>query len=233
MSGSTVTYTAAGTCVIDANQAGNATWAAAPQVQRTITVSKIPQSITFTAPASGAMSSRRPCRPPRGSGNPVVFSVDPASGAKVCTVSGSTVTYTAAGTCVIDANQAGNATWAAAPQVQRTIAVILGAPVPRNFFFFLAVMRHAGCEREESGSYLVTWRLTVSGRPRLRVSVGDESAALNICPVAFRQRADSTSLSGCSAFLPCASGEDAGVASQEVQPGVEPGPASCGPASGE
>ena len=38
MSGTTVTYTAAGSCVIDANQAGNGKYAAAPQVQRTITV---------------------------------------------------------------------------------------------------------------------------------------------------------------------------------------------------
>jgi RNA polymerase primary sigma factor len=56
----------------------------------------------------------------------------------------------------------------------------------------------------------------------------NKAAALNFWPAAFRQLADSTGLSRCSAFLPCVSGEDAGVASQ---PGVEPGPASCGPAS--
>jgi hypothetical protein len=55
-----------------------------------------------------------------GSGNPVVFSV---GGPGVCTVSGSTVTYTAAGNCVVDANQAGNDSYTAAPQVQRAIAV--------------------------------------------------------------------------------------------------------------
>ena len=33
------------------------------------------------------------------------------------------VTYLAAGSCVVDANQAGDAKYAAAPQVQRTIAV--------------------------------------------------------------------------------------------------------------
>jgi len=42
----------------------------------------------------------------------------------VCHVSGDTVTYTQAGTCVIDANQAGNDTYADAPQVQRSIKVI-------------------------------------------------------------------------------------------------------------
>jgi hypothetical protein len=42
----------------------------------------------------------------------VVFTVDSSSGAGVCTVSGTngvTVSYTGAGSCVIDANQAGNA----------------------------------------------------------------------------------------------------------------------------
>ena len=39
-----MTYTETGTCVIDANQAGNDTYAAAPQVQRTIAVTLTPQS---------------------------------------------------------------------------------------------------------------------------------------------------------------------------------------------
>ena len=56
--------------------------------------------------------------------DPVVFSVDSSSGAGVCRVSGSTVTYTETGKCVIDANQAGNDVYADAPQVQRTIMVI-------------------------------------------------------------------------------------------------------------
>ena len=72
MSGTTVTYTAAGRCVIDANQGGTPSYADAPQVQRTITVRKIPESISFTAPSSGAVWSsagrsaigggRGPCR---------------------------------------------------------------------------------------------------------------------------------------------------------------------------
>ena len=209
MSGTTVTYIAAGSCVIDANQAGNAHYAAAPQAQRTITVNAISQSISFTAPASGTARPGRPVgdrrrlgqpgradlrqRPgvPRvrdhgdlhrggqlrhrrqpgrqrelrgrapgpahdhgqkipqsisftapatgrravraalsavggGSGNPVVFSVDPQRPG-VPRVR-ATVTYAAAGTCVIDANQAGTASYAAAPQVQRTITVIMTPP---------------------------------------------------------------------------------------------------------
>ena len=39
------------------------------------------------------------------------------------------MTYTAAGSCVIDANQAGTGSYAAAPQVQRTITVVLSGSV--------------------------------------------------------------------------------------------------------
>jgi eukaryotic-like serine/threonine-protein kinase len=133
VSGTTVTYTAAGSCVIDANQAGNRAYAAAPQVQRAITVNGISQSISFTAPASGTAggSAALPATG-GGSGNPVVFSVDRASGRGVCRVSYTTVTYTVAGSCVIDANQAGNRTYAAAPQVQRTITV---RKIPQSISF--------------------------------------------------------------------------------------------------
>jgi hypothetical protein len=41
----------------------------------------------------------------------------------VCSISGTTVSFTAAGTCVIDANQAGNANYNAAPQVQQSFTV--------------------------------------------------------------------------------------------------------------
>jgi len=121
-----VTYTGAGKCVIDANQAGTGSYADAPQVQRTITVGKIPQSISFTAPPPGAVgSSAALWATGGGSGNPVVFSVDHTSGPQVCRVSGTTATYTGAGKCVIDANQAGNGSYADAPQVQRTIMVFV------------------------------------------------------------------------------------------------------------
>jgi Tol biopolymer transport system component len=82
------------------------------------------QAISFTAPAAGiAGGSATLSATGGGSGNPVTFSVDPASGAAVCTVSGDTVSYTAAGSCVIDANQAGNLDYTAAPQVTQTITV--------------------------------------------------------------------------------------------------------------
>jgi hypothetical protein len=126
LAGTTVTYTAAGTCVITASQAGNGRYADASQIRRTITVNKKPQSISFSAPPRGVLWSSALLSATGGaSGNPVVFaSATPG----VCHVSESTVTYIATGTCVVDANQAGNDTYANAPQVQRTIVVTMKPP---------------------------------------------------------------------------------------------------------
>ena len=63
-----------------------------------------------------------------GSGNPVIFSID-ASATSVCSISitSGVVSFTGAGSCVIDANQAGNADFGPAPQVQQKFAVDRGA----------------------------------------------------------------------------------------------------------
>ncbi|MGW5238320.1 hypothetical protein ACWEOW_05270 [Monashia sp. NPDC004114] len=134
--GTKVSYTGAGRCVIDANQAGNGTHASAHQVQRTIKVARTAQSISFTAPAQAQVTDSAKLSARGGkSGNPVVFSVDPSSDPGVCAVSGThgtKVSYTGAGTCVIDANQAGNDAYEAASQVTRTTQV---AKIPQSIAF--------------------------------------------------------------------------------------------------
>ncbi len=126
ISGAVVSYAAAGSCVIDANQAGDSTYAATPPVQQTIAVTLKPQSITFPSPPASIVGNLVALLATASSRLPVVFSIDPASGAGVCTLYGSAVSYATAGSCIIDANQAGNSTYAAAPPVQQTIAVQVG-----------------------------------------------------------------------------------------------------------
>jgi hypothetical protein len=122
--GTTVTYSGTGACVIDARQAGGSDYQPAPQVQRVIAVGAASQALTVTAPATGTFGATAPLSGTGGdSGRPVVFSVDPSSWAGACAVSGTTVSYTGVGTCVIDANQAGTASYTAAPQVQKVITV--------------------------------------------------------------------------------------------------------------
>jgi hypothetical protein len=88
----------------------------------------IPQTITFTSPPPPNAVVGGPSYPVSAtggaSGSPVSFSVD-ASSSSVCSISGSTVSFIGVGTCVIDANQAGNAAYSAAPQVQLSFNVVL------------------------------------------------------------------------------------------------------------
>jgi len=125
ISGSTVSFIGVGTCVIDANQAGNASYTAAPQVQQSFGVAQGSQTITFTSTAPSNAQVGGPTynvTATASSGLPVTFSID-ASATAVCSISGSTVSFLAIGTCVIDANQAGNANYAAAPQAQQSFGV--------------------------------------------------------------------------------------------------------------
>ncbi len=130
VSGTTVTFNQAGTCVIDANQAGSGSYEAAAQAQQMATVTnsqQLAQTITFTStPPSGAVPGDTYTVTATGGGSDdtIYLSIDPAT-APVCSVSGATVTFNQAGTCVIDANEAGNAKYLAAPQVQQTAHVNL------------------------------------------------------------------------------------------------------------
>ena len=121
VSGSTVTLVAAGTCTIQASQAGNAYYNAAATVIRSFSVAKMSQTITF-----GTLGSTTFGVPPfsvtatASSGLPVTFA---STTTAVCTVSATTVTVKAAGTCTIRASQTGDAIYAAAPSVSRSFTV--------------------------------------------------------------------------------------------------------------
>ncbi|WP_433081415.1 hypothetical protein ACQP1P_46010 [Dactylosporangium sp. CA-052675] len=85
-----------------------------------------PQAISFTAPADWSVSKHTvPLVATAESGLVVAFT---SSTPAVCTVSGSTATLVAPGSCTILADQAGNTTWDAAEQVSQTFTV--GAPTP-------------------------------------------------------------------------------------------------------
>jgi type II secretory pathway pseudopilin PulG len=127
LSAGVVSFTAVGTCKIDANQAGNANYNAAPQVQQSITVNKGNQTITFTSANPSPVLVGGPTYTPTASatsGLGVTFTLDGTSTG--CSLSAGVVSFTAVGTCVVDANQAGTVNWNAAPQVQQSITVNKG-----------------------------------------------------------------------------------------------------------
>ena len=127
LSGGTVSFTGVGLCVIDANQAGNASYLAAPQAKQSINIAKAPQLVSFTssAPTSPVIGGTySPTTSGGGSGNPVVLGIDSSSTAGACSLSGGTVNFTGVGQCVIDANQAGNANYADAPQAEQSVSIV-------------------------------------------------------------------------------------------------------------
>jgi hypothetical protein len=128
ISGATVSLVGIGTCTVNANQSGTASYQPALQVQQSFSVSTPPpaaQTISFTSSAPGAAvygGAPYTVSATASSGLPVSFSAAPSS-AGVCTISGSTVTIVGGGTCTINANQGGNGSYQAAPQVQQSFTV--------------------------------------------------------------------------------------------------------------
>jgi hypothetical protein len=125
VSSSIVTILSAGTCNITANQSGNDTYNPAPQVMYSFNVAKADQAIAFTQLSGKTFGD--PAFAVSATVNsplPVSFSTSTPG---VCSVTGSTVTIIAAGTCTINANQSGSSNYNPAPQVSQSFAVAKAA----------------------------------------------------------------------------------------------------------
>ncbi|MFY9744605.1 MAG: hypothetical protein WAK21_21575 [Candidatus Sulfotelmatobacter sp.] len=129
VSGTTVTFLTIGTCTMDANQAGNSTYAAATMVPESFTVNGEAQAITFANPGTQTVGTPVTLSASSTSGLSVTFSSTTPS---VCTVSGTTATFLLAGTCTVDANQGGNSVYAPAPTVAQSFSVSNTIPIASN-----------------------------------------------------------------------------------------------------
>ena len=118
--GETVSFLSTGTCFIDASEAGTSSYASATATQSFPVVGRV-QKISFTsiAPTNAFVGGPiyHVAATGGGSGNPVIFSVDTSSGG-ACSLLGTAVSFHAMGSCVIDASQAGNSSYAAAVATQ-------------------------------------------------------------------------------------------------------------------
>ncbi|MDE2082708.1 MAG: hypothetical protein KGI90_15260 [Burkholderiales bacterium] len=149
VSGNTLTLVSAGTCTLDASQAGNATYAAATDVMVSFTVAAPLQSqtISFTSPGNQVLGTAPPAlSATASSGLPVTITSKTGS---VCTVSGTALTLVANGTCTLAADQAGNATYAAAAQQTVTFTVSGGVVSALTFSSGFA----ANNRTNEGGAY--------------------------------------------------------------------------------
>jgi len=124
VAGATVTIAAVGACTIQATQAGDNDYAAAPAVKQTFHVTKGNQTIAFPALSNRPLSDA-----------PFTVSATASSGltvtfksqtARMCSVSGNTVTLAGVGACTLEAVQTGDSNYAAAPTVDQTFQVTQG-----------------------------------------------------------------------------------------------------------
>ena len=122
-----VTDLTQGTCTVAADQAGSADYAPAAQVTQSLTVVvSRSQTITFGAAPAVTAGSTATVTATASSGLPVVFAVTTPG---TCTINGTTgmLVGLAAGSCIVTADQAGNADFDPAPQVSQTLTI---APAP-------------------------------------------------------------------------------------------------------
>ncbi len=196
-------------CTVSYNQAGNANFAAAPTVSDPATsATKLSQTITFSAQTTTSrlfvLNSTFSIDPvaTRGSpdsGNAISYS---SLSTGVCTVAGTTVTMKSVGTCIIAANQAGNANYDAASQVTETVQLTKALQQ-------ITVTTHAPGTKVNGGTFSVaaTSYAVASGSPTglaVRIdgvgscSGGGNSpvtltmtSATGICTVLYTQAGDS------------------------------------------
>ncbi len=117
-SGLAVSYVGVGTCSLTAHVAAGTNYGAADGTAQSFSVGKEAQTIAFTstAPSNATVGGQTyTVTATATSGLAVTFSSATTS---KCTVSDLTVNFIGAGTCTIDANQAGNANYAAAQATQ-------------------------------------------------------------------------------------------------------------------
>ena len=126
----TLTLTGAGMVTVTASQDGNDAYAAAPDVMRTITVSKQAQAITFSTPAgdiTGTVGETISLEATtNATGLEVSFAISPTTGVATLTDAGAgagTLTLTGEGAVTVTASQTGDVAYQAATDMTRTITV--------------------------------------------------------------------------------------------------------------
>jgi len=202
ISGSTVSFLTSGSCVLNANQAGNTNFNPASQVQQTITVAKAAQSISLTNPGGqvfgGASFSTSGSA---SSGLTPTYSLGSQTTNSACSVaSNGTVTIAQVGTCEVLADQAGDATYSAAPQASVSFAIakanqaVLSMSSASSVAFGNAIsLTTTGGSGTGAVTYSTTGTCSVSGST---LTVGDAGSA---CTVTASKAADTNYLAENSA----------------------------------
>jgi hypothetical protein len=157
-----LTTVAVGSCTITADQAGNTNYAAATQASQTFNITQASQTITFSNPGTVLINASPTLSASASSSLTVAFT---SATTGVCTITtGGALTPVAAGTCTISANQAGNANYAAATQVQQSFSISLAPQtITLNAPSSLIVGGSGSVTATSSSSLTVTVSSTTTG----------------------------------------------------------------------
>ncbi|HET9690469.1 MAG TPA: putative Ig domain-containing protein [Acidimicrobiales bacterium] len=190
----TVTALTAGTCAITASQAGDSAWAPATPMTASFAVTAAAQTITFPAPPGLTAGGSEQLAATASSGLPVTYTTSTPA---VCSLAGSMVTAVGAGTCTLTASQAGNATWAPAPQVTDSLTVTSAAALAAQTITFPAPagLTAGGSEQlaaTATSGLAVTYTSTTTSVCTVDPSGTVTALAAGTCTLTADQAGDST-----------------------------------------
>ncbi len=171
VAGMLVHLTGAGSCVITASQAGNATFGPAPEVSQSFAVAQ-GQTIAFAPIGNRVIGEVLSLVATSDSGLPVTLT---AAGAACAIGVGGLLELNAAGLCAVTASQAGDATYAPAADVVQNIAVaaVSGVDAYTELYARTGSTTIAGATVNVWGYNTVNAPVTQPGGPVLDVTVGD------------------------------------------------------------
>ena len=122
-SNGTVTIVGAGVATMRANQDGNGSYNPAPSVEKTLTVTKVPQTITFNALSDASLNTGTYSLSGKATASSGLAVSYATSDASVASLSGSTLSLIKGGTVTITASQGGNDTFLAAADATRSLTI--------------------------------------------------------------------------------------------------------------
>jgi Flp pilus assembly protein TadG len=172
MNGSTILLSTVGTCSVVASQAGNAQWAAAPNVSQSFQVTPPPpptppdQIITFPPMGDHMLGAGSPIAAATASSSlPVTFTTTTPTICAPAGPDGSTISLLAAGVCTVKADQPGDGgvTWNAAPPVLQSFNVTPPPPVCNAPTLTFTISPTSGVATKNAGHPGTTFTFDATG----------------------------------------------------------------------
>jgi large repetitive protein len=191
-----IEFKGSGECIVSLNDPGNGAFAAASEVQRSIKVYSSNTISTSTPPAAGTIHQTYTPSASATSGDKVSITLNSESTG--CSLNSGVVTFNDNGVCVIDFNDAGNGAFAAASEVKQSITIGSGNPKSQGAIAIVATSTDFGhalalATSGGSGTGVISYAVTSSGTADCSVSgTVLTSTRAGTCVVVATKAADGT-----------------------------------------